>query len=171
MGVGVTAPPLFPDPAVVALWEGRTIDIEQILDLLPHRPPFLLLDRVTELDPAKHVVGIKCVTMNEWFFVGHYPGHPVMPGVLILEALAQLTGVLAMTGLERGCWVPYFTGIERARFRRIVRPGDVLTLESTLTENKFRFGRLMCRCEMRATVDGQVAADAICSFALANPEE
>ncbi|MBI5834365.1 MAG: 3-hydroxyacyl-ACP dehydratase FabZ [Armatimonadetes bacterium] len=165
------APPLFPNPEITDQYQGRTLDIEAIQLLLPHRPPFLMLDRVIELDPAKSAVGIKCVTMNEWFFVGHYPEFPVMPGVLILEALAQLAGVVVMTGMERGAWVPLFTGVEKAKFRRPVRPGDVLRLEVTILSVKPRFGRLMSEMNMRALVDGQLVTEATCSFALVNREQ
>ncbi|MDY0108890.1 MAG: UDP-3-O-acyl-N-acetylglucosamine deacetylase [Candidatus Krumholzibacteria bacterium] len=104
-------------------------DIAAILEVMPHRYPMLLVDRIVELEPGRRVVGLKNVTFNEPFFQGHFPGHPIMPGVLIIEALAQTGGVLLLTGLAdpRGKLV-YFSGIDRARFRRPVLPGDVLTL-------------------------------------------
>ncbi len=112
-------------------------DISAILEVLPHRYPFLLLDRVLELVPGKRVVGIKNVTINEPFFQGHFPGHPIMPGVLILEAMAQAGGVLLMTSVDdpRGKLV-YFSGIDGARFRRPVLPGDTLTFECELLRLK-----------------------------------
>jgi UDP-3-O-[3-hydroxymyristoyl] N-acetylglucosamine deacetylase / 3-hydroxyacyl-[acyl-carrier-protein] dehydratase len=104
-------------------------DIAAILEVMPHRYPLLLVDRITELEPGRRVVGLKNVTINEPFFQGHFPGHPIMPGVLIIEALAQTGGILLLTGVEdpRGKLV-YFSGIDAARFRRPVLPGDVLTL-------------------------------------------
>jgi UDP-3-O-[3-hydroxymyristoyl] N-acetylglucosamine deacetylase / 3-hydroxyacyl-[acyl-carrier-protein] dehydratase len=108
-------------------------DISAILDVMPHRHPFLLVDRVLDLVPGKSVTGIKNVTVNEPFFQGHFPGHPIMPGVLIIEAMAQTGGVLVLTSLEesRGKLV-YFSGIDSARFRRPVLPGDVLTMQLEL---------------------------------------
>jgi len=121
-------------------------DIAAILEVMPHRYPFLLVDRILELEPGRRVVGLKNVTINEPFFQGHFPGHPIMPGVLIVEALAQAGGVLLLTGVDdpRGKLV-YFSGIDGARFRRPVLPGDVLTLECQLTKLK---GAI---CKMRAT--------------------
>lgn len=106
-----------------------SFDISAILEVMPHRYPLLLVDRIVSLDPGRRVVGQKNVTINEPFFPGHFPGHPIMPGVLIIEALAQTGGILLMTGVEdpRGKLV-YFGGIDKARFRRPVLPGDVLTL-------------------------------------------
>ena len=108
-------------------------DISAILEVMPHRYPFLLVDRITELEPEKRIVGFKNVTINEPFFQGHFPGHPIMPGVLIIEAMAQAGGVLLLTSVDdpRGKLV-FFSGIDAARFRRPVLPGDVLTLECEL---------------------------------------
>lgn len=156
----------FPDPAVAARWAGRQLTIEDVYDLLPHRPPFLLVDRVLEVEPGERAVALKLVSINEWFFPGHYPGHPIMPGMLILEALAQVGGIVMLTGLERGKLVPYFTGVKEARFRQPVRPGDALRLEAAVERTSFRFGRLMTRMNLKATVDGDVVAEAVCSFAL-----
>ncbi len=103
------------------------LDIRAIQELLPHRPPFLLVDRIIELVPRLRIVGIKQVTINEPFFLGHYPGAPVMPGVLIVEALAQVGAVLALREIEdREKRSPLFSGINNARFRRPVVPGDTL---------------------------------------------
>jgi len=121
-------------------------DISSILEVMPHRYPFLLVDRIAELEPGKRVVGVKNVTINEPFFQGHFPGHPIMPGVLIIEALAQVGGVLLLTGVAdpRGKLV-YFGGIDAARFRHPVLPGDVLTLDCQMTKLK---GPI---CKMHAT--------------------
>lgn len=115
------------------------MDIHEILKFLPHRYPFLLIDRVIEMDMGKSLVAIKNVTMNEMFFNGHFPNRPVMPGVLILEAMAQAGGVLAYkstnTSPQDGT-LYYFAGIDKARFRRVVEPGDQLRLEVTVLKSK-----------------------------------
>jgi len=110
------------------------LDSLQIMNILPHRYPFLLVDRIEELIEGKRVVGIKNVTINEPFFQGHFPGHPVMPGVLIIEAMAQVGGVFAIISDKIGPdKVTYFAGIDNARFRRPVLPGDVLRIELELS--------------------------------------
>ena len=135
-----------------------TLDINEIQKILPHRPPFLLVDRIVELEPAKRVVGIKNVTMNEPFFVGHFPNFPVMPGVLIIEAMAQTGGVLALRDEgDRTEKLVYFAAIEKARFRRPVVPGDQLRLELEVLSRRTTF----CRMKGKALVDGQVVAEAI----------
>ncbi len=159
----------YPDPAVVARWTGRLLSIEDILDLLPHRPPFLLVDRITELEPSQRALGVKGVTMTEPWFVGHYPGHPVMPGVLIIEALAQVAGIVLLTGYDRTDEVAYFTTIKDAKFREPVRPGDQLLLDVRATRFAQRFGRIVCWMTMRALVEDRVVAEADCSFALVSP--
>ncbi|MFA5515959.1 MAG: 3-hydroxyacyl-ACP dehydratase FabZ [Desulfuromonadales bacterium] len=109
----------------------------EIMKLLPHRYPFLLVDRILELEEGKRIVGMKNVTINEPFFQGHFPGHPVMPGVLIIEAMAQVGGVFAMVSDKIGNDnVTYFAGIDKARFRRPVVPGDVLRFELDLVACK-----------------------------------
>lgn len=107
---------------------GAMIDINEILSILPHRYPFLLIDRILEFDPGKSARGLKNVTINEPFFLGHFPGHPVMPGVLIIEAMAQVGGVLAFKSAQVNNRIVYFMGIDNARFRRPVVPGDALEL-------------------------------------------
>lgn len=107
-----------------------SLDINDILAILPHRYPFLLIDRVIDMTPRQRIVAIKNVTINEPFFAGHFPNQPIMPGVLIIEAIAQAGGALLLTEIEdRGDMLMVFTGIERARFRRPVVPGDVLRIE------------------------------------------
>lgn len=114
------------------------LDIIEIMELLPHRYPFLLVDKVVELEPGKRIVGIKNVTMNEPFFQGHFPGFPVMPGVLIIEAMAQVAAILAYktAGAEAKDKVSYFMAIEHARFRKPVKPGDTLRIEVETLFNK-----------------------------------
>jgi 3-hydroxyacyl-[acyl-carrier-protein] dehydratase len=135
------------------------IDIRGILEYLPHRYPFLLIDRVLELEPGKRIVAIKNVTINEPYFVGHFPHIPVMPGVLMIEALAQAAGVLSFETLGRrsdASSVFYFVGIDGARFKRPVVPGDQLRLEVEI----LRFAKSISKFRGVATVDGAVAAEA-----------
>ncbi|MDQ3697869.1 MAG: UDP-3-O-acyl-N-acetylglucosamine deacetylase [Gemmatimonadota bacterium] len=137
--------------------EPRMIGIEKIMEVLPHRYPFLLVDRVLELEPGKRVVGLKNVTINEPFFQGHFPGHPIMPGVLIIEAMAQVGGMLLMGAFDNPeSKVVYFMSLDNVKFRKPVRPGDQLRFE--LEINQIR-GRI---CKMRGVgyVDGEVVAEA-----------
>jgi 3-hydroxyacyl-[acyl-carrier-protein] dehydratase len=133
------------------------LDVVAIQKLLPHRFPFLLIDRVVELEGDKGVA-LKNVTINEPFFAGHFPGHPIMPGVLIVEAMAQAGGVLALTllGPEAAGKLVYFMGIDKVKFRRPVVPGDQLRLEVT----PLRKGGAIWKMAGKALVDGQVAAEA-----------
>ncbi len=137
------------------------MDIQKILDLLPHRYPLLLVDRVKEYTPGESLTAIKNVTINEPFFQGHFPGHPIMPGVLILEALAQTTGLYAFQSLrERGETDEYlylFVGVDKAKFRRQVIPGDQLEL----TIKPLSYKRGMLKVDAIATVEGKTAASAI----------
>jgi beta-hydroxyacyl-ACP dehydratase FabZ len=138
-------------------WDSRWIQ-----QILPHRYPILLVDRVLAIEPGKRIVAIKNVTVNEEFFLGHFPGHPVMPGVLILEALAQAGGILLLHDMpDRAQKLLYFTGIERARFRRPVVPGDQLRLEIEVLNLRATF----CKLQAKALVDGKVATEAILSSA------
>jgi 3-hydroxyacyl-[acyl-carrier-protein] dehydratase len=144
--------------------ENKTIlDINQIMRYLPHRHPFLLVDKIVELEPDKRVVGIKNVTVNEPFFPGHFPGAPVMPGVLIVEAMAQAGGILSyMTSRERNPGVIYYlAGVDEARFRRPVSPGD--RLDFRITVDNIRRGIWFYNCE--ATVGGarSVSAKITCA--------
>jgi 3-hydroxyacyl-[acyl-carrier-protein] dehydratase len=121
--------------------EDKTIiDITEILEILPHRYPFLLVDKVVEFEKGKRIRAIKNVTINEPFFQGHFPGHPIMPGVLIVEAMAQVGGILAFKSADVKNKVVYFMGIDKARFRKPVLPGDVieLTLEVKKTRGSIR---------------------------------
>jgi beta-hydroxyacyl-ACP dehydratase FabZ len=134
------------------------IGMNEIQDVLPHRYPFLLVDRILEIELGKRVVGLKNVTINEPFFVGHFPGYPIMPGVLILEAMAQVGGFLLMRSLGASAEkkVLYFTGIDGARFRRPVVPGDQIRFEVDF----LRLRRQMARMKGMALVDGKLAAEA-----------
>lgn len=134
----------------------------EIQEILPHRYPFLLVDKIVECEPGKYAKGIKCVSANEMHFMGHFPGHPVMPGVLIIEALAQVGAVALLTEEENKGKLAFFGGIKNARFKRQVEPGDVLNLECTLTTRKgpVGFG------EAIATIDEKIVAKAEISFAI-----
>ncbi|HEX5483822.1 MAG TPA: 3-hydroxyacyl-ACP dehydratase FabZ [Terriglobia bacterium] len=134
-----------------------------ILKILPHRYPFLLVDRIIALEPEKRITGLKNVTVNEPFFQGHFPGAPVMPGVLIIESMAQVAGVLIYRDLpEKENKLIYFTGIENAKFRRPVVPGDQLLIEMELLSRRNTFGKMAGR----ATVEGKLAAEAVVLFAI-----
>ncbi len=139
-----------------------TIEADQIEQIIPHRYPFLLVDRIIEIEEGKSATGIKNVTANEWFFEGHFPGKKVMPGVLIVEALAQVAAVTMLHGVETGGKSPLFGGIENMRFRRPVVPGDQLKLEFTLDKLRGPIGK----GSVRATVDGKLAAEGSITFAL-----
>jgi 3-hydroxyacyl-[acyl-carrier-protein] dehydratase len=135
------------------------MDIHEVMKYLPHRPPFLLVDQVLEMVEGESIVALKNVTMNEPFFVGHFPNRPVMPGVLIVEALAQAAGILAYksTNTSPSDGVLYlFAGIDNARFRRVVEPGDQLRLEVKLLRTK----REMWKLEGHALVNGELACSA-----------
>lgn len=136
-------------------------ETEDILNILPHRYPMLLVDRIIECDNQKHIVGIKNMTMNELIFQGHFPGHPVMPGVLQIEAMAQVAGVLLSTTLKQEGKIAYFLSIDKAKFRRLIRPGDQMRIEITL--DKIRMG--MSKVQGKVTVDGEIASEAELMFA------
>ena len=138
------------------------IEADQIEAIIPHRYPFLLVDRIIEVVEGKSAVGIKNVTANEWFFEGHFPGRKVMPGVLIVEALAQVAAISLLKGVEMAGKTPLFGGIEQMRFRRPVVPGDQLRLEFTLEKMRGPVGK----GHVKATVDGKLAAEGTISFAL-----
>ncbi len=137
--------------------------ITDIMRILPHRYPFLLVDRIVEIEGERRIVGLKNVTINEQFFQGHFPGAPVMPGVLIIEAMAQVAGVLIYRDMpDKHSKLIYFTGIENAKFRRPVVPGDQLRIEMELLNRRTNFGKMAGR----ATVEGKLAAEAIVLFAI-----
>ena len=134
------------------------IEISEILARIPHRYPFLLVDRAEAFRPNESIVGIKNVTINEPFFQGHFPGYPVMPGVLVIEAMAQAGATLLLTEFpDRDEHLAFFTGIERAKFRRPVVPGDQLRMEIKVLNWRSK----ACRMEGTATVDGKLACEAV----------
>jgi 3-hydroxyacyl-[acyl-carrier-protein] dehydratase len=131
-------------------------DVVEIQKYLPHRYPFLLVDAILEIEREKRIVGIKNVTINEWYFQGHFPGKPIMPGVLIIEAVAQLGGILLLQEIpDRDNKLMYFVAVDGARFRRPVVPGDQLRLEATVLSWRGDF----CKLDGKATVNGQLAAE------------
>lgn len=141
---------------------GRKVDVTEIMTMLPHRYPFLLVDRVLEFEPGKTLVAVKNVTINEPFFQGHFPGHPVMPGVLVIEAMAQAAGLLTQlsegerTGADQGDRLYYLVKVDKARFSRIVVPGDQLELRVVQKRLIRRMGQYQCE----ARVDGKEVASA-----------
>ena len=140
-----------------------TIEIQEIMELLPHRYPFLLVDRVIEYEADRRIVGIKNVTINEPFFQGHFPGIPIMPGVLIIESMAQVGGVLVFKTLpDREKKLVFFAAIKNARFRKPVVPGDQLRIEMLLTHVRRSLGKL----KGEAYVDTQLVAEAEIMFSL-----
>ena len=143
------------------------LDIRRVMEALPHRYPMLLVDRVESLDPEKGIVAIKAVTINEPFFQGHFPARPIMPGVLIVEALAQAAGVLAVEalGLAGSGKLVYFMAIEGAKFRQPVEPGVLLKLEVEFVQKRTS----VCKFAGRATIDGKVAAEADFTAMIADP--
>ena len=152
------------EPASAAM---GPLAIKEIMAALPHRYPMLLVDRVESLDPEKGIVAIKAVTINEPFFQGHFPARPIMPGVLIVEALAQAAGVLAVKalGLAGSGKLVYFMAIEGAKFRQPVEPGVLLKLEVQFVQKR----STVCKFAGRATVDGKLAAEASFTAMIADP--
>lgn len=140
---------------------------QQIKEIIPHRYPFLLVDRILEIEEGKRAVGIKNVTANEEFFNGHFPNYPVMPGVLIVEALAQVSAVIMLIKEENQGKIGLFAGIDRCRFKKQVHPGDQLRLEVEIT----RVRGLIAKAKAVATVDGEIACEAEVTFALYNDKE
>jgi len=142
------------------------LDINQIKKILPHRYPFLMVDRVVELEEGKRAVGIKNVTINEPFFLGHFPEQPVMPGVLQIEAMAQLAGALLMKDLKESRKLPFLMAVNNVKFRKAVVPGDQLVLEAEAT----KLGTNRGEVQTYAKVDGKVVAQAQIRFMLVDAE-
>jgi 3-hydroxyacyl-[acyl-carrier-protein] dehydratase len=154
-----------PTPEAGQTTQKRTMDIVEIMSILPHRYPMLLIDRVVELEPKTRIVALKNVTANEPHFTGHWPDNPVMPGVMTIEAMAQAGGALLLTefsAAEREDRLMYFTGIESARFRKPVVPGDQLRIEVTV----LNWRATVVKLKGVATVDGRVVSDATFTAAL-----
>jgi UDP-3-O-[3-hydroxymyristoyl] N-acetylglucosamine deacetylase/3-hydroxyacyl-[acyl-carrier-protein] dehydratase len=146
--------------------EGLVLDTDGIHNILPHRFPFLLVDKIVDLVPQERVVGVKNVTVSEWFFQGHFPGRPVMPGVLIVEAMAQVGGILTLDAVTDPVGkLVYFAGIDNVRFRKPVRPGDQLCFEVEM----IKFRKSLCRMSGKAFVDGDLVCEA--DFAAAIVDE
>jgi len=145
------------------------LDIRRVMAALPHRYPMLLVDRVESLDPEKGIVAIKAVTINEPYFEGHFPGRPIMPGVLIVEALAQAAGILAVEalGLAGSGKLVYFMAIENAKFRMPVEPGVLLRLEVEFVQKR----ATVCKFAGRATIDGKLATEASFTAMVADPPQ
>jgi 3-hydroxyacyl-[acyl-carrier-protein] dehydratase len=145
------------------------LDIQRVMAALPHRYPMLLVDRVESLDPDKGIVAIKAVTINEPFFQGHFPARPIMPGVLIVEALAQAAGILAVEalGLAGTGKLVYFMAIDNAKFRMPVEPGVLLRLEVEFVQKR----ATVCKFAGRATIDGKLAAEAAFTAMIADPPQ
>ncbi len=135
---------------------------KEIMEIIPHRYPFLLIDTIEELEPGVRALGKKCVSVNEPFFQGHFPGNPVMPGVLLMEALAQTGAVAILSKPEFQGRTAFLAGIDKARFRRKVEPGDVLTLETVIIKEKGPMGM----GKGVAKVNGEMAAEAVLTFAI-----
>ncbi len=160
-----------PTPTEAPATEHTRLDIQDILRILPHRFPFLLIDRVVDLTRKQRIVAIKNVTINEPFFAGHFPNLPIMPGVLIVEAIAQAGGALLLTEIEdRHKKLMVFTGIERARFRRPVVPGDQLRIEVEVKAWRENSGRAAVRMEGIAYVEDKRVAEAIVTCQLIDRE-
>ena len=155
---GSTAPPAS---------AGGPLDIRRVMAALPHRYPFLLIDRIEEIVPKKSIVAIKAVTINEPFFQGHFPGRPIMPGVLLVEAMAQASGVLAVEslGLSGTGKLVYFMAIDGAKFRKPVEPGVLLRIEVDLVQDRGK----VCKFAGRVLIDGQLAAQANFTAMIADP--
>jgi 3-hydroxyacyl-[acyl-carrier-protein] dehydratase len=138
------------------------IDILQIMTRLTHRYPMLLIDRILSLEPGERIVGLKNVSMEEPFFVGHFPGNPIMPAVLVVEAMAQVGAVLVSFRPDAAGYITHLLGVERMRFRRLVRPGDQLIIEVVALRGKGRFGKAQATAE----VDGVVAAEGVLTYGM-----
>ena len=143
--------------------EGQTMNIGQIMEYLPHRYPFLLIDRVVEVERSKRIVAIKNVTINEPFFTGHFPGYPIMPGVLVVEAMAQAGCILLLSEIpDRQKKLVVFTGIDGAKFRRAITPGDQIRIEVDVLSFRPRAGKM----EGKAYIDGKLACEATLTCAV-----
>ena len=155
------------DPIPAASYDIRALDIQGVLKALPHRYPLLLVDRVISLTIGESIHAVKAVTFNEQFFQGHFPGRPIMPGVLIIEALAQAAGILAVEslGLAGSGKLVYFMSIDGVKFRKPVEPGVLLTLEAEFVQKRSR----VCKFAGKARIDGDLAAECEFTAMIADP--
>jgi len=149
------------------LTKSGRMEIEEIISRIPHRYPMLLVDRILEFEPGRRIVGLKNVSANEPFFLGHFPEYPVMPGVLVVEAMAQVGGLLASFLPGAAGHLAFFASIDRCRFRRPVKPGDQLITEIVVLKIRDRVGKMQATCR----VDGAVVADAVLTYSLVSLEE
>jgi len=147
------------------VYDGATLDVMQVMKILPHRPPFLMVDLVTKIE-GNRIVGQKCVTMAEPVFEGHFPGHPILPGVLQLEAMAQVAGILMMRQAENAGKLAYFMSAEEVKWRKPVRPGDVLVIDVTMTKMRGKIGKARGVC----SVNAEVVSEANVTFMLMDKE-
>jgi UDP-3-O-[3-hydroxymyristoyl] N-acetylglucosamine deacetylase/3-hydroxyacyl-[acyl-carrier-protein] dehydratase len=145
--------------------DGATLDVMQVMKILPHRPPFLMVDLVTKIE-GNRIVAQKNVTMGEPVFQGHFPGHPILPGVLQLEAMAQVAGILMMRQAENAGKLAYFMSAEEVKWRKPVRPGDVLVIDVTMTKMRGKIGKARGEC----SVNGEVVSEANVTFMLMDKE-
>jgi UDP-3-O-[3-hydroxymyristoyl] N-acetylglucosamine deacetylase/3-hydroxyacyl-[acyl-carrier-protein] dehydratase len=150
-----------PDSAEALVRDGATLDTIQVMKVLPHRPPFLMVDKVTNID-GNQITALKQVTMGEPYFEGHFPGHPIMPGVLQLEAMAQVAGILMMRQAENAGKLAYFMSAEDVKWRRPVRPGDTLIIRVEMTKSRGKIGKAKGVC----SVDGETVSEANVTFML-----
>lgn len=132
------------------------LNIEEIMKILPHRYPMLLVDRILELKPMEYAKGLKCVTMNEAFFQGHFPNHPIMPGVIICEAMAQVAGVALQFSEETRGKIPMFASMDKVKFRSPITPGDVMITHAQVVKIKGKIAKVNCHC----TVNDQIKTEA-----------
>jgi len=150
-----------PDSTEALIRDGATLDIMQVMRVLPHRPPFLMVDRVTRIEGNK-ITALKQVTIGEPYFEGHFPGHPIMPGVLQLEAIAQVAGILMMRQAENAGKLAYFMSAEDVKWRKPVRPGDSLIIEVEMTKSRGKIGKARGVC----SVNGEAVSEANVTFML-----
>jgi len=140
----------------------RAMDTNEVMKILPHRYPFLMVDRVLRFEDDNKAVGLKLVTINEPYFAGHFPGHPIMPGVLQIEAMAQLASILLLRNTENAGKLGYFMSVDKAKFRKPVMPGDTLMIQVELTKSRGKIGKAAGQC----LVNGEVVSEAELMFAI-----